>query len=184
MKKLTEDQEQKIKNLSDERIELYLEQNKTVLFDIKKVITKGEKIKAELNNLKLANELVKQLIKEKFNEDVDQLRKFFGEYADAIFVSEDDRMFCFQYNIGITDGKQVWVTYSYGSEHWHDYNNFDVIDGKEYQRYKESYDIEVCMQEHDTQDFGTFEQMFNSSDVVERFEIALEDYIIYNKPKE
>ena len=183
MNKLTHAQEKDIELLSVKKKETYLENNKGLLFDISKVIDKGTKIKAEFDNLKSINELTKQLVKQLFDNDVEKVRKFLGEYADAVQVTEDERVGMFTYSIGVRDGHKVYVDYPYGKEDWIDWGEDSNvnIDGNFYQKYQQ-YDIEIAKGGYDNENFGDFERMFNNQCISDMFEEALEDYIIYNKP--
>jgi len=183
MKKLTEEQEQNITELSEQQREKFLEENKTVLFDIKRVTTRGTEIREQINKLNLANELVKMEVRQRFDADVEKVKKFLGEYADAVIVSEDERMGNFYYSIGVNDNNRVFVTYAYGKEDFIDWDNFEEIDGHKYQVYKQ-YDIETSADGYNNENHRDFETMFNDRDVVDMFEIAVQDYIAYHKPKE
>jgi hypothetical protein len=183
MRNLTEEQKEKLQVITEEQKEKFLVENQIVLFDIKKVINKGETIREELDNLKLTNELTKQLVKQQFEADVQKVREFLGEYADAVIVSEDERCGNYYYSIGVNDDNKVFVTYPYGKEDFIDWQNYIEIDEKKYQQYKQ-YDIDVYQHGYDNENHIEFETMFNDNDVVEMFETAVQDYIVYHKPKE
>jgi hypothetical protein len=122
-------------------------------------------------------------MRQRFDADVKKVKEFLGEYADAVIVSEDERMGNFYYSIGVNDNSKVHVTYAYGKEDFVDWNNFEEIDGHKYQVYK-SYEIETYADGYDNENHPDFETMFNDRDVVEMFEIAVQDYIAYFQPKE
>jgi hypothetical protein len=122
-------------------------------------------------------------MRQRFDADVKKVKEFLGEYADAVIISEDERCGNFYYSIGVNDNNKVFVTYAYGKEDFIDWANFEEIDGHKYQVYK-SYDIEIYADGYDNENHSDFETMFNDGDVVEMFEIAVQDYIAYFQPKE
>jgi hypothetical protein len=180
MKKLTDEQETTLHQITEKTKEEFLIINKAVLFDIKKVTTKGEEIRAELNNLSLANELVKMQVKQQFDADVKKVKEFLGEYADAVIVSHDERCGNYYYSIGVNDDNKVFATYPYGKEDFVDYHNYVEIDGRKYQKYIQ-YEIDTYADGYGNEHHQTLEDMFNDVDVVQMFEIALQDYVVYHK---
>jgi hypothetical protein len=183
MNTLTENQREELEKNREALTEKFIEQNKTILFDIGKVTAKGKQIREELNNLNLANELVKLQVKQQFDADVKKVKEFLGEYADAIFVSEDERSGNYFYSIGVNDDNKVYVTYSYGFDDWKDRGYVVDIDGHKYQKY-EQHSLEINADGFGLESHADFEAMFNDVDVVNMFEIAMQDYIAYFQPKE
>jgi hypothetical protein len=183
MKQLTEDQKEKIQESTKQQTENFIEANKSILFDIKKVTTKGAEIRAEINNLSLANELIKLQVKQQFDADVKKVKEFLGEYADAVIVSHDERCGNYYYSIGVNDDNKVFATYPYGKEDFVDYHNYVEIDGRKYQKYVQ-YEIDTYADGFGNENHHTLEDMFNDVDVIQMFEIAVQDYIVYHKREE